>query len=265
MKATKEYQIANQTRTQLELPEKVQKIDESLQKDPNDAKLWMERGLALSEVSLMREAVEAYSRAIALEPFCGILYRHRGHRHLSCYEFVEASADFEMAARLIPENWDVWYHLALSYYLQGLYEKASAAYARCRALTKEDDIDSLCAVSDWWWRTLMRLGEKEKAKEMIATLPTDFDPDVEISGYSCMCALYQGRLKAEDMLPNGVDAPEIKPISMGYGLSNYYYLNGDMEKSNSLVKEIISVGEADWWCAFGYLAAGVDHQKRNLD
>ena len=57
-------------------------INAKLAADPDSAALWMEKGLALAESALYREAGECYARAIALEPFNGILYRHRAHRFL---------------------------------------------------------------------------------------------------------------------------------------------------------------------------------------
>lgn len=107
--APKEHQVADPIRTPGPYPDAVAEIDEKLKADPKNADLWMQRGLALAGGFYMREAVEAYSRAIELDPFKGILYRHRGHRHISCWEFEEAAADFVMASRLIPDNWDVWY------------------------------------------------------------------------------------------------------------------------------------------------------------
>lgn len=102
--APKEHQVADPIRTPGPYPDAVAEIDEKLNADPKNADLWMQRGLALAGGFYMREAVEAYSRAIELDPFKGILYRHRGHRHISCWEFEEAAADFVMASRLIPDT-----------------------------------------------------------------------------------------------------------------------------------------------------------------
>ena len=88
-------------RSPIERSEKVESLALRLSSEPENADLWMEYGLALSEQFLFREAVEAYSKAIALEPFCGIYYRHRGHRHISCREYEEAAADFTVLSQNI--------------------------------------------------------------------------------------------------------------------------------------------------------------------
>ena len=68
----KDYQVRCPQRTEVPLSEAVQEIDRRLASDPKNADLWMERGLALAGQRLMREAVEAYSKAISIDPFQGI-------------------------------------------------------------------------------------------------------------------------------------------------------------------------------------------------
>ena len=86
------------------LSDAVLAVDKKLAADRENGDLWMERGLRLADQQLMREAVEAFSKAISIDPFKGIYYRHRAHRYLSCWRFQDACADFTLASRLIPEN-----------------------------------------------------------------------------------------------------------------------------------------------------------------
>ena len=76
MEATvkKDYQVRCTQRTEIELSDEVKAIDKKLALEPKNADFWMERGLALAGQRLMREAVEAYSKAISLDPFKGIYY-----------------------------------------------------------------------------------------------------------------------------------------------------------------------------------------------
>ncbi len=266
MSVSKQHQVADPERTVQPLSEEVKAVDAKLAKDPDNAQLWMERGLALSGQSLMREAVEAYSRAIALDPFNGVLYRHRGHRHLSCWQFEDAAADFATAARLLPadhpETWNVWYHLGLAWYLMGEYGKAEQAYRKCYAITNPADLINFCPITDWLWRTEMRLGKTEEAKALIAALPADFDIEMEPCGYSRVCAMYQGRVKPEELIEGRMLPERLDAMTMVYALSNYYHVMGNEARSNELIEETLNFGDAEWWCAFGYLAAMQDKKAR---
>lgn len=258
MTVLKDHQVADAQRTDAELPAEAARLREALASDPRNAGLWMEYGLALAGGMLMREAVEAYSHAIALDPFCGILYRHRGHRHLSCWEFPEAAADFEMAARLIPENWDVWYHLALSYYLMGQYDDAQAAYKRCLALTDMEDIEAFPAVIDWSWRTARRRGDEAYAAELLAMLPPDFPIGTDECGYALNCAVYQGRAQVDEVLAMCGGKDPLNAATNTYAMANYLREMGDENRGRAELGKLIEALDADGWCTFGYLAAMVD-------
>ena len=236
-------------------------INDKLAADPDNAQLLMEKGLTLAKASLYREAGECYARAIALEPFNGILYRHWAHRMLSQWRFEDACAGFSMASRLIPENWDVWYHLGLSWFLLGDYKKAAAAYQRCLELsTKEDELIAIC---DWYYMTELRLGDRAAAEKLLDNIREDFDPGENTAYFRCLL-MYKGNVAPEEVLPKDLESMEpLELITMGFGLSNYYWYNGEEEKSNQVIDMILKAGDAsDCYFAFGYLAAKVDKKNR---
>lgn len=237
-------------------------INAKLAADPDSAALWMEKGLALAGSALYREAGECYARAIALEPFNGILYRHRAHRFLSQWRFEDACADFTLASRLIPENWDVWYHLGLSWFLLGDYDKAAAAYQRCLELS--DSEDKLIAICDWYYMTELRRGRPDAAVKLLDNIREDFDPG-ENTAYFRRLLMYKGVIRPEEVLPADLKSMEpLEIITMGFGLSNYYWYNGEPEKSNEIIDMILRCGdEGDCYFAFGYLAAKVDKRNRS--
>lgn len=261
MGVSKEYQVASPKHTEVEVTPAIAAAREAVAAAPDDVQAWMELGLAYAGSTYMREAVDAYSRAIALDPFCGILYRHRGHRHISCWEFTEAAADFEVAARIIPENWDVWYHLGLSYYLLGLYDKAQAAYRRCLELTDMEDIEAYPAIIDWSWRTARRRGDEAYADELLAMLPDDFPVDTDECGYALNCAVYQGRVTPEQALEAAAKGDSLHAITNAYAIGNYYREMGDAARADEVLNEAIAANIEDNWCAFGFLAAMVDMGK----
>lgn len=248
---SKAYQVETIERTQAALSDAILAVDEKLAADRENADLWMERGLRLADQQLMREAVEAFSKAIALDPFQGIYYRHRAHRYLSCWRFQDACADFTLASRLIPENWDVWYHLGLSHYLLGEYEAAAEAYDRCYCLSPSDD--KLIAVTDWYWMTLQRLGRTEKAQEILNEIHEGMDYGGNLSYYKRLL-FYKGIVPEEELMTG--DTLDI--VTQGYGLSNYYRIHGDFKKAGAIIDKVLAAGDESMWYAFGYLAAMVD-------
>jgi len=257
-RAEKETQI-HFNRSDLPFSNEVLEIENKIKQDPKNVELWMQKGLALSKQMLFREAIEAYSMALSINPFHALTLRHRGHRFISIRMFHEAAADLELSSRLDPTNWDTWYHLGLAYYLIHDFERAEAAYKRCLELTRTDDL--MVAIVDWYWMTLMRLGKKEEADKLLDLVDEDTDPGENLS-YKRRVLMYKGLIKPEELIDyEGAEFPDLEIVTQGYGLANYYYLKGEVEKSNEILKQVL---ERDtFWSAFGYLAALVDYEKRS--
>jgi len=236
----------------------VLEVEEKIKENPKSVELWMQKGLLLSKQMLFREAINAYSTALSLNPFHALTLRHRGHRFISIRMFHEAAADLELSSRLDPTNWDTWYHLGLAYYLLWDFERAEAAYKRCLEMTHTDEL--MVAIVDWYWMTLMRLGKKEEADKLLNLVNEDTDPGENLS-YKRRVLMYKGLIKPEELISfEGAEFPDLEMATQGYGLSNYYYLAGELEKSNEILKEILA--RDTFWSAFGYLAALVDFEKR---
>ena len=262
-KIVKEYEIASRERSDLALSEDVLLVDEKLSQDPNCGDLWMERGLALAKQGLYREAADAYSKAIALDPFKGIYYRHRAHRFLSCYRIEDACADFTIASRLIPLNWDVWYHLGLAHFLLGDYEKAAWAYKRCYELAfTEENERQITAISNWYWITLQRLGKTEEAQEILDKITEDMDPGPNIA-YFNLLKMYKNIVTPDDLLKPEAAANKVDFISMGFGIANYLKHMGDQKRSDEVIDKTLQYGdETGVYFAFGYIAAMIEKEGR---
>ena len=56
---------------------------------------------------LIRESVDALSRAMIHDPLSGVNFSMRGRRYINLGEFELALADFSVASRVLPENWYV--------------------------------------------------------------------------------------------------------------------------------------------------------------
>lgn len=228
---------------------------------PEDGKLWFEKYKLMVEQSNMREAINCLSRCIAIDPFCGIYYRWRGHRHLNCGDIEDACADFTMATRLLPENWDAWYHLALCNVVLGRHYAAEYAHKKCWSMHMTDQ--KRVPVVNWAWINLGLLGRREEADELLKKY---IAPDMQVgpnAAYLKMCLAYKGEIPLEELL-NGDDDDEDKYLGIAtqaFGLANYYRINGDMDKYNETIDFIVEECKSAW-NGFGYSAACYVQKKR---
>ena len=195
-----------------------------------------------------------FSKGIAMYPDNPKFYRHRGHRYISIRQFAKAQADFEKAAQLIkgkpdeiePDGapnpagkprstlqFNIWYHLALSHYLQGNYAKAYDAQVECMKVSTNDD--SIVATSDWMWMTLMRLNRKADAAKVLERITPKMDI-LENQAYHRRLLMYKGIEKPEALLDTASPDPT-QIATQGYGVANYYFVMGDTREGATGVRK----------------------------
>lgn len=263
----REYEVMSWERNPQPDNAAVKNARAAVEKEPENAQLWMELGLAYANVNYYREAEECYSRAISIDPFDWRFYRHRAHRFISCNLFQDGAADFTIATRLNPNDWNCWYHLGLAFFLLEDYERALDAYKNCYSLNKT--LDDLCACTDWYWMTLKRLGRDDEAQALIDKVEPWMGKDLgemDGLGYFNRIMVYKGVNPPESLLPqSGDDNKALRIVTQGFGLANYYHIIGEEEKSAEMLKTVVSTAAAScWYSAFGCLAAHVDIKRRGI-
>lgn len=245
-------------RAKVEAQDALQAIEQKMEYgrlEPENAKLWFERATVLGAAGNMREAVDALSRAIAVDPFCGIYYRWRGHRHLNCGDVADACADFSVASRLLPESWDVWYHLGLCNTVLGRRQAAEYAHKKCWEMHMVDQ--KRIPLVNWSWINLSLMGRREEADGLLRRYVA---PDMEVGpnlSYLLMCLTYKGERAPERLLePREGDAePMLGVMTQAFGLANYYLIQGDRAKYDETIDYIVENGKDGAWNCFGYSAA----------
>jgi len=241
-------------------------------KDP-EAIIWV--GRRLGYLWRFNDAIAMFSKGIAMYPDNPKFYRHRGHRYLSVRQFAAAQKDFEKATQLIkgkpdeiePDGapnpsgqprstlqFNIWYHLALSHFLQAHYAQAYAAQVECMKVSKNDD--SIVATSDWMWMTLMRLNRKADAAKVLERIAPKMDI-LENQAYHRRLLMYKGLEKPEALLGAASTDPT-QLATQGYGVGNYYLVTGDTPKAKEVFTKVTS---GTGWNAFGYIAAEADLQR----
>ena len=250
--------------------------DEALknwENDPEDPDniIWLGRRTAY--LGRFREAIAVFSMGIEKFPEDPRMYRHRGHRFITLRFFDQAINDFEKAAELIegkkdeiePDgipndrgipvsslHFNIWYHLALAYYLKEDFEKAQHAYEMCMKASEIDD--KLIATAHWYYMTLRRLGRKAEAERILEKIHRDMDIIENIHYYKCLM-MYKGEKTPKDLMREAHDMGDLGLVTIGYGVANWYNYNGEQKEAEEILKEIVSV---DGWAGFGYIAAEAD-------
>src|SRR4029079_3948481 len=184
-----------------------------------DSIIWFARRLAY--LGRIREAIDVYTRGIALYPDNPWLYRHRGHRYLSVREVDRAAAALDAAAELVRGKPDevepdgqpnarnmpigtlhsnIAYHLGLAYYLKGDYDRAIAVYRRELAEARNDD--RRVSTAHWLYMSLRRSGRDVEAAEVLRPMTRQMNV-IENQAYHRLLLLYRGELPVDSVLSVG--------------------------------------------------------------
>ena len=245
------------------------RVDYAANPNSADSIIWLGRRTAYA--GDYRRAIEVFSEGISKFPDDPRFYRHRGHRYITLREFDLAIADLSIAVQLMQDlplevepdglpnlqnialtttQGNVWYHLGLAYYLKQDWSNALAAFRNGFALGSNDD--NRVSTSHWIYMILHRMGDSESAATAVAGISTDMEI-IENSSYHQLCLLYRGEMAIKNLMVANGDEPTNAAVA--YGLANYYFYNGDRERSDQLLQHIVS---GTSWAAFGFIAAEAD-------
>lgn len=219
-------------------------------------------------------SIEIYSEALQKHDHFAKLYRHRGHRYISVRKFEEAIQDFKLAATFVTDvpdeyepdgapnkyniptsttNTNIYYHYGLSLYLNGDFPAAyTDAYDHLLPVSRETNNDMFIATTNWAYMTLRRMGKEKEAQILLDPIHVGMDL-VEDEAYLNLTLMYKGILTPEEVLPS--DASPLDLATLGYGVGNWYYYNGEKDKAKDLWEKVLNTS---YWSAFGYIAAEAD-------
>ena len=234
-----------------------------------DSIIWY--GRRLGYLGRLREAIDVYSRGIALHPDNAWLYRHRGHRYLSVRELDRAAADLERATTLTRGKPDevepdgqpnakntpigtlqsnIAYHLALAYYLKGDFARAIPVYRQEMADARNDD--RIVSTAHWLYMSLRRLGRDAEAAQVLVPIRRDMNV-VENDTYHRLLLLYKTELPLDSVLSVGPSGEmSVTDATGAYGVGNWHLYNGRRAEAERIFRRILAGGQ---WGAFGYIAA----------
>lgn len=228
----------------------VARAQEALARDPRNVDLIIALGIAQSGVQQFRAAIETFTRGLAIAPGHAMLYRWRGHRHLSLREFDRALADLTRGLEIDPANYGILFHLGIIRFIRGEFPAAADLFRRAQPLAPNPG--ELAGSTDWRWMSLARAGRLAEAQAMLDQRPDSLPVDPNY-GYARRLALYRGAIPPGELLREGDD--DVTVATLAYGLGNWYLVRGDTASARAMFQRSVASGG---WAAFGFILSEVE-------
>ena len=220
--------------------------------DPRNVQLIIALGVAQSGARQFREAIETFTRGLAIHPNNAMLYRWRGHRYLSVRDFDRALADLNRGAALDSTIYGIWYHLGIVKFARGDFAGAAGAFARAQRMPP--DANELTGATDWLWMSLARAGRAAEAKAMLDRRP---DSLPSTNAYAQRLKLYRG-LISPDSVMTPADTADVQASTLAYGIGNWYLTRGDTARAKHWFERSIRAGG---WPGFGFILSEIELRR----
>jgi tetratricopeptide (TPR) repeat protein len=224
----------------------------ALNADPENVDKIIALGVAQSGVRQFREAIETFTRGLAIAPNNAMLYRWRGHRYLSVREFDKAMADLTRGLSIDSTNYGVLYHLGIVRFVKGDFTGAADAFRRAQPHAPEGG--ELAGSTDWLWMSLSRAGRHAEAKAMLDRRP---DTAHVANAYTQRLRLYRGEI-GPDQVITVADTADVVRATLAYGIGNWYIVRGDTARARSWFERSIGSGG---WPGFGFIVSEVELRR----
>ena len=226
----------------------------ALDADPRNVDRIIALGVAQSGVRQFREAIETFTRGLAIAPNNATLYRWRGHRYLSVREFDRALADLTRGFALDSLNYGVLYHLGIVRFVRGELGAAADAFRRAQPLAPE--AGELTGSTDWLWMSLSRAGRHAEAKAMLDRRP---DSLKVANAYAQRLRLYRGEITADpDEVLTPADTADVQVATLAFGVGNWLLVRGDTTRARIWFERSIRSGG---WPGFGFILSEVELRR----
>jgi tetratricopeptide (TPR) repeat protein len=216
----------------------------ALTADPRNIDRFIDVAVAQSSMRQFREAIETLTRGLAIAPDHAMLYRWRGHRHLSVREMDRAMEDLTRGFRLDSTSYGILYHLGIVRYARADFAGAADAFAR--AQRRAPDANELTGATDWLWMSLSRAGRTAEARTMLDRRP---DSLAAANAYARRLELYRGQIGPDDVI-TAADTGDVQIATLSYGIGNWYLLRGDTTRARHWFERSVASGG---WPAFGFI------------
>ena len=208
-----------------------------------------------------REAIDALTQAVKLEPERMEAYRKRGPKYLDTLQFERALADYTRCEQADGVSVMSRYRIGMAQYMLQNYDAATAAFAGSLAIAPQDDD---MYIADVYWLVLSQLCA-EKADEAQKTLQQHYRPDMYVghhTAYEKAMRAAAGYASMDILAELDAEPDDLQYAMTAYGLCVLLQAHDEKEKADALREKLLK-RDGFWFC-FSYLAAYHD-QTKNRD
>jgi Flp pilus assembly protein TadD len=230
----------------------IARAQSALAADPKNIDKIIALGVAQSGARQFREAIETFTRGLAIAPNNALLYRWRGHRYLSVRQFDKARADLTKGFAIDSTLYGILYHLGIVRFVRGDF--AGAAEMFTRAQPRAPEAGELAGSTDWLWMSLMRAGRKVEAQAMLDRHPDSLAVD---NAYARRLKLYRGQI-GPDAVITPADTADVQQATLAYGLGNWYLVRGDTATAKTYFERSVKSGG---WPGFGFIVSEAELRR----
>lgn len=208
-----------------------------------------------------REAIDALTQAVKLEPERMEAYRKRGPKYLDTLQFERALADYTRCEQADGVSVMSRYRIGMAQYMLQNYDAATAAFSGSLAIAPQDDD---MYIADVYWLVLSQLCA-EKADEAQKTLQQHYRPDMYVghhTAYEKAMRAAAGYASMDILAELDAEPDDLQYAMTAYGLCVLLQAHDEKEKADALREKLLK-RDGFWFC-FSYLAAYHD-QTKNRD
>jgi tetratricopeptide (TPR) repeat protein len=227
---------------------------DSLSRDSTNVAKIIALGVAQSNARQFREAIGTFTKGIAIAPNDPMLYRWRGHRHVSVREWDRALADLQKGYEMDSTNYGILYHLGIVRFARGEFNEAARLFAM--ALPRSPNAGEQGGSVDWLWMSLARAGRADDAKAHLDRKP---DTQANTNAYAKRLSLYRGEITPAQFLTPS-DTGDVNVSTLAFGLGNWYLVRGDTANARAAFERSIAAGG---WPGFGFMLSEIELRRLN--
>ena len=245
------------------LPHALSDTDEILtcRAKPQTYETLLELADALCWQLRFREAIDALTQAVKLEPERMEAYRKRGPKYLDTLQFEQALTDYTHCEQADGVSVMSRYRIGMAHYLMGKYGDAICAFSDSLAIAPQDD-DMYIADVYWLVLSQLRAGKADAAQK---TLRQHYRPDMYVghhTAYEKAMRAAAGYASMDILAELDAEPDDLQYAMTAYGLCVLLQAHDEKEKADALREKLLK-RDGFWFC-FSYLAAYHD-QTKNRD